>query len=298
MTPITPPLSAPDRLPAPMRVHPGSVLLVAKADHPEALALARKISAWLEARGVANSVIENRYGLDHCLPAGEPALVVVLGGDGTMISVARKICAENIALLGINFARVGFLTNCSSSSWRPMLEAILEQGTSVSPRLLLDVRVLRGSETLLSTVVVNDIVVGRGNLARLIHLELHIEGEKIASLRADGLILSTPTGSSAYSYSAGGPLIHPELNAVGLTPICSFLTEFKPLVLPADRLVSIVITDDAPEAYLTMDGQSGFRLRPGDRVEAVASSRRMLLADIAGKSYFQKLKDKGFIEEA
>jgi NAD+ kinase len=278
--------------------HPDSVLLVIKNAHQEALRLAQKISAWLDQRGVTNSVTENREDLDRCLPDLESPLVVVLGGDGTMISVARKICADNIVLLGINFARVGFLTECPKESWRSALEGILANGAPISSRMLLDVQVQRHGETVLSTIAVNDIVVGRGNLARLIHLELFYEHELVTSLRADGLILSTPTGSSAYSYSAGGPLIYPELDVIGITPICSFLTETKPFVLPAEKQVTVSVVEDAMEAYLTLDGQSGYHLQAGDRVHAAGSSRRMLLAAIGRDTYFQKLQAKGFIQGA
>lgn len=275
---------------------PHFFLLVVKNGQSEALSLAQEIAAWLDQRGMPNAVVKNQEGLDQCLPATGPALALVLGGDGTMISVARKLCEDNIALLGINFARVGFLTECLKASWRPVLEAILDRGVPVSPRMLLDVQAQRGGDVLFSTVVVNDVVISRGNLARLIHLELIFDNEPITALHADGLILTTPTGSSAYSYSAGGPLIHPELDVVGVTPICSFLTQIKPFVLPAHKRVTVRITERALEAYLTLDGQTGYLLQPGDLVFASGSSKRMLLAGIAQESYFQKLKAKGFIQ--
>ncbi|HDQ41041.1 MAG TPA: NAD(+)/NADH kinase [Desulfonatronum sp.] len=279
-------------------IRPQSVLLVAKKAQPDALHLAEEIAAWLNLQGMANTVTENQEDLDQCLPALEPTLTLVLGGDGTMISVARKLCGDNIALLGINFARVGFLTECPKASWRRVLEEILDHGVPVSPRMLLDVQVERQNEIFLAANAVNDIVVGRGNLARLIHLELFVEKERITGLHADGLILSTPTGSSAYSCSAGGPLIHPELDVVAVTPICPFLTEIKPFVLPADKHITVGVAENALEAYLTLDGQTGHLLQPGDRVHASGSSRRMLLAAIGHDSYFQKLKAKGFIQGA
>jgi NAD+ kinase len=270
--------------------------LVIKNSQTDALGLAEEIAAWLKLRGVPNITTENREDLKDSLTANGSTLVLVLGGDGTMISVARKICGENIILLGINFARVGFLTECSQASWRSDLEAVLSQGVEASSRMLLDVRVVRRGETLLSTVAVNDIVVGRGNLARLVHLKLFIEDERIAQLRADGLILSTPTGSSAYAYSAGGPLIHPDLDVIGITPICSFLTKINPFVLPADKRVVVDVAEDTLDAYLTLDGQTGLYLQPGDRILATGSSRRMFLAAVRPESYFQKLKAKGFIQ--
>lgn len=277
------------------RIRPESVFLVTKKGHQQALYLAGQICAWLDAHGVANAVTENREDLDHCLPRQTNALVLVLGGDGTMISVARRVCEENIVLLGLNFARVGFLTECTQDTWRTELETILANGVSVSSRMLLDVRVQRDKDVVLATSAVNDIVVSRGNLARLIHLELYAERELIAALRADGLILCTPTGSSAYSYSAGGPLIYPEMDAIGITPICSFLTEIKPFVLPSDKQITVAVIEDEMEAYLTLDGQCGFHLQPGDKIHVTGSSKKMLLAAISRDSYFQKLKAKGFI---
>ncbi len=278
------------------RIRPESVFLVTKKGHHQALTLAGHISTWLDAHGVSNAVTENREDLDHCLPHQANALVLVLGGDGTMISVARRICGENIVLLGLNFARVGFLTECTQDRWQIELESILTNGVSISPRMLLDVRVQRDKDVVLTTSAVNDIVVSRGNLARLIHLELSAERELIAALRADGLILCTPTGSSAYSYSAGGPLIYPEMDAIGITPICSFLTEIKPFVLPSDKQITVAVIEDVMETYLTLDGQSGYHLQPGDQIHVTGSPRKMLLAAISRDSYFQKLKAKGFIQ--
>ncbi len=281
------------------RIHPKSVLLVAKRGHGEALGLADEISSWLTRRGIVARVTENEDDLSTCLPAKSqtPTLALVLGGDGTMISVARKICSNDMALLGINFARVGFLTECSKDAWKEDLEAILANGAAVSSRLLLDVRLVRDGATLLSTVAVNDIVVGRGNLARLVNLELFFADERIAALRADGLVLSTPTGASAYSYSAGGPLIYPELEVICATPICSFLTEVKPFVFPADREFRVQVGEETTEVFLTLDGQSGWPLREGDTVLVARSSRRMHLVRYPGSSYFQKLKTKGFLRE-
>lgn len=280
--------------------HPGSVLLVAKRHHVEALKLAGEISEWLSERGVVNSVSENIDDLASCLPRSWPlpTLILVLGGDGTMISVIRKLASNDIAILGINFARVGFLTECSKDSWQPMLDAIFKHGAMISSRMLLDVRLIRDGRTMLSTLVANDIVVGRGRLARLINLELFFEDERIAALRADGLILSTPTGSSAYSYSAGGPLVYPEMDVICTTPICSFLTEIKPFVFPADRTIQVRIDEDTMEAFLTLDGQSGYPLTRGDQVYVTRSQSRMNLVTSSGHSYFQKLRAKGFLQES
>ena len=282
------------------QIHPKSILLVAKRGHGEALGLADEIADWLTGRGIVARVTENEDDLSPCLPAqGQtPTLVLVLGGDGTMISVARKICSNDMTVLGINFARVGFLTECPKEAWKEVLEGILANGAAVSSRLLLDVRLVRDGATLLSTVAVNDIVVGRGNLARLVNLELFFADERISALRADGLVLSTPTGASAYSYSAGGPLIYPELEVICATPICSFLTEVKPFVFPADQEIRVRVDEEATEVFLTLDGQSGWPLRKGDTVLVAGSSRKMHLVRYPGSSYLQKLKAKGFLRES
>jgi NAD+ kinase len=279
-------------------IHPQSVLLVTKRGHAHALGMAARIHAWLRDQGLESRVTENLNDLSECLPLHAPILVLVLGGDGTMISVAGKLCTDKVAILGINFARVGFLTECPRDDWQSVLRSILDQGAPVSSRMLLDVRVVRSKETILSTVAVNDIVVGRGRLARLINLQLFFDQERIAQLRADGLILSTPTGSSAYSYSAGGPLVFPELDVICTTPICSFLTEIKPFVLPADKPIRVRLDEDTMEAFLTLDGQSGHPLCKGDEVIVARSARRMNLVTFSGSSYFQKLKAKGFLQES
>ena len=279
------------------RFHPRSVLLVVKLGHQKALRLAGEIAGWLAERGMPAQVTENLDDLSTCLDQPKPILVLVLGGDGTMISVARKTCGDETALLGINYARVGFLTECPKDAWQTILGEIMARGAVMSSRLLLDVTLIREGRPRLSAVAVNDIVVGRGNLARLINLELFFEEERIAALRADGLILSTPTGSSAYSYSAGGPLIYPELEVICTTPICSFLTEIKPFVLPASRRVRIRVNEETTEAFLTLDGQSGYLLQQGDDVLVAGSPRRLHLVAFPETSYFQKLKAKGFLQD-
>lgn len=280
------------------RILPRSILIVVKRGHGEALRLAEEIAGWLAERGLDVHVTENEDDISSCLPRRSPTLTLVLGGDGTMISVARKICANDMAVLGINFARVGFLTECPRDVWQEVLREILEQGAVVSTRLLLDVRLIRDDAEMLSAIAVNDIVVGRSNLARLINLELFFATERIAALRADGLIFSTPTGASAYSYSAGGPLIYPELQVICATPICSFLTEIKPFIFPADQLIGVRVDEDTTEAFLTLDGQSGWPLCKGDLVQVTMSSRFLHLVRYPGSSYFQKLKAKGFLRDS
>lgn len=280
--------------------HPRSVLLVTKRGHEHALRLADDISSWLTGRGTPNEFTENLEDLSTCLPrlTPSPTLILVLGGDGTMISVSRKLCGDHVAFLGINFARVGFLTECPKDSWETALEAIFEHGATISSRMLLDINLVRNGKSVLSTVAVNDVVVGRGRLARLVNLALFYEEERIAALRADGLILSTPTGSSAYSYSAGGPLIYPEMDVICTTPICSFLTEIKPFIFPADKNIRVQLDEQTMEAFLTVDGQSGYPLVKGDQVQVTRSARRMDLVVSPDFSYFQKLRAKGFLQES
>jgi NAD+ kinase len=276
-----------------------TVLIVRMRGNDRAKALALEIDAWLAARDIATMTVDAS---DLPLP-GERAeeavvafldrtdLTLVLGGDGTMLNVANRLCGWKIVLLGVNCGKVGFLAECDAQDWPNAMESILAHGARVKPRIRLSVHVVRGGEDVFTCRVANDAVISRGALARLVNLRISRGSELITELRADGVAVSTPSGSTAYCVSAGGPLIHPSLDVMCVTPICPFLSHVKPLVLPCDQDVSIMA--DKAEAYLTCDGQTLTPLEPFDVVRIRKSRENLLLASPGTAGFFERIRKKG-----
>lgn len=277
-----------------------SVLIVTKAEEPRAHALAGEITAWLAARGVDVVTCEHRTGLEAGCGGKAPGsfdLVAVLGGDGTLISVARKMYGAGLPLLGINLGRVGFLAEVAGEDWKPGMESILAGEFTRKNRMMLCFEVFREGVSVHRGLAVNDLVVSRGELARLIQMGILYDGEFISSLRADGFILATPTGSTAYGFSAGGPVVHPDIAAICAVPVCPFLSSFKPLVLPSGGEVRVRIQEAKGDVNLTEDGQGIFALREGDEVVVRRAQHDLILMMPPVNSYFRKLQSKGFITE-
>ncbi len=274
------------------------VLVVTKLETPSARDLCSEVVEFLREKKVDVSVCENRKGKDG-YPFerdGSFQLVIVLGGDGTLIGVARRMHRLGIPLLGINLGRVGFLTHYSPGNWREGLADVLIGNYAVSSRMALDFQVFRSERCIHSGTVINDLVMGRGSLARLVRLSVMYQDNEITELRSDGLIVSTPFGSTAYCVSAGGPLVHPDLSAFCITPICPFLNRISPLVLPSEHKLSIRV-EEGGDVKLTEDGQKGFSLWAGDVVEIKRSTNGFLMVSEPATRYFEKLKNKGFIAE-
>ncbi len=280
------------------------VLVVAKAGNESAMHLATEITAFVANLGAQARIAENRTDVDGCAGAASltgggtpPQLAVVLGGDGTMISVARKLMAESVPLLGVNLGRLGFLTQLTGDDWRESLEHVVTKGFTVSRLMMLTCEVAREGRQVFNCGAVNDVVVARGAMARLIRVGVSFGGERVGAFRADGMVISTPTGATAYSMSAGGPLVHPDLQTLTLTPICPFLCQLPPLVLPTDRPLDVNIEDASSDVVLTCDGQAAFPLLPGDWVRVSRAQKPLKLVAVGRHSYFRKLLDKGFIRE-
>lgn len=273
-----------------------NTLIVAKAGEPQARTLAEEIAAWMTARGVRADVAEHLVASGASgLPADGRDLVLVLGGDGTLISVGREV-AGRAPLLGLNMGRFGFLTELSLDDWREPLERLLAEGVSWRERMGLAYEVHRRGVAIARGGVVNDVVVNRGSLARLVRMSLHFGGELLGSVRADGLVVATPTGSTGYSISSGGPIVHPGLDVFTVTPICPFLSNFKPVVLPGDVELCIRIEESGAEVYLTLDGQDFVSLEVGDEIRAFRAERGMKLVDAGVSSYVTRLRAKGVID--
>ncbi|MBU1248302.1 MAG: NAD(+)/NADH kinase [Proteobacteria bacterium] len=278
----------------------GSVFVVAKGDKEQACALGREVCTFLEGLGVATVMCHHVAGAGTCLADGARQsfdLALVLGGDGTFISAARQLAEPGIPLMGVNLGQVGFLTELSPTDWRERLPAVIAGGYDITPRLVLDYQVLRDGKLLHQGLAVNDIVISRGVLARLIRLGVSYDGRAVISMRSDGIIVSTPIGSTAYGFSAGGPLLAPGVPAFSLVPICPFLNGLRPMVLPADKRLEIEVQGEPGDVSITEDGRAIVNLQSGDVVAVERYEHDLLLAETGQVSFFDKLKTKEFLLE-
>lgn len=218
--------------------------------------------------------------------------VIVLGGDGTMLSVARLVSNKDIPIMGINLGSLGFITEVNRDEVREAIDRMLGGECSFEERLMLSVAIYRDGEKTGDYSVLNDIVVNKGALARIIDLEMFVDHKYVTTYRADGLIVATPTGSTAYSLSAGGPIVFPTLGVVLITPICPHMLANRPIVIGKSSLIEIVLLSESEDVYLTLDGQVGVSLRKGDRVEIRDSEHTARLLIPCDKDYFKILRTK------
>lgn len=256
------------------------VAVVAKRDSNRAAATAGEVKRWLRDRGAL--VVD--------ADSNEVGLILVLGGDGTLLSVARN--HPGVPIVGVNLGTLGYLAEIGREGLYANLGAILEGRFEVEERLLLDVELRRETGRASRFRALNDVVVHKSALARMIHLEVEIDGAPVAFYRSDGLIVSTPTGSTAYSLSAGGPILYPTLPVAVLTPISPHTLSMRPIVVPETSTITMTLGSRDEEVYLTLDGQEGARLRGGDRVVATASAARALLARVNGQTHYDALRSK------
>jgi NAD+ kinase len=272
-----------------------TVGLLAKKHNREAAALAETVEIFLREKGVRTIYLDNLEGHAGQLKADSEQLDLLLafGGDGTMIRAARRFAGGKVALSGINLGRVGFLLELSRSNWQEALLGALEHGFAREERMLISGELVRDGEILKSSAAVNEFVISRGGTARLISMELFVAGKKILHLRADGLIIFTPTGSTAYANSAGGPILHPALNAYGVMAVCPFLSRFQPMVLDAETAFTVKICDTGGNTCLSGDGQAVFRLRRGDSVRIKGIPHSLTFARFGLCDFFDKLRSTG-----
>jgi NAD+ kinase len=219
-------------------------------------------------------------------------LILVLGGDGTMIGTARLIGDEEVPVLGVNYGGLGYLTEFRIEELYDALEMILAGNYRLDKRVMLAVELHRGDELVTRNRVLNDVVINKSALARIIEIETYLNQQFVSSFRADGLIVSTPTGSTAYNLSAGGPIIFPSMNAVVVTPICPFTLSNRPLVVPDNAVIELLMKSDQDDVTLTLDGQVGFPLKVDDRVVIRKSRTTFNLIQPSNRNYFDVLRDK------
>jgi NAD+ kinase len=255
---------------------------------------------WLDAHGVQTLYDEETAG---SLPGGPKGkirpevadssqLLLVLGGDGTLLAAARLAAPRGIPILPINMGSLGFLTSFTLDELYPALEETLAGRYSVSERVMLKVELERAGRVIESQNVLNEAVINKGALARMIELELSIDQDFVCRYRADGLIVASPTGSTAYSLSAGGPIVHPAVESFVITPICAHMLSDRPLVVRDSSCIEMQLSGNTESVFLTLDGQRGIPLQATDRVRISRAKQLLMLIQPPRKSYFEILRSK------
>jgi len=225
--------------------------------------------------------------------ANRADLVVVLGGDGTMLNAARSLADAGVPLVGINLGRLGFLADLSPERLTRDLAAILQGDYEAEQRSLLHASVIRNGQSVSEADALNDVVVHKWDIARMIELDVSIDGQELSTQRSDGLIVSTPTGSTAYALSGGGPILHPSLQAVEMVPICPHSLNNRPIVISDQSRIDIRLCQgDSTQAQITCDGQVNFGLMPGDVIRITTKPRHLTLIHPRGYDYFAILRTK------
>jgi len=259
----------------------------------------RQLIDWLHAHGYevvmdveAAKYLPGQQGVARAQLSSRPLdLVIVLGGDGTLLSAVRETVTTDAPLLGVNLGSLGFLTDAPLSSLFPMLESIAKGSAAVEQRSLMQCELLRGEKVIGRYMAFNDAVVNKTTLARLNNYDLFVDNAFVSSYRADGMIVATPTGSTAYSLSAGGPVLMPTVNAFVITPVAPHALTHRPLVVPDSVVVEILLRSKAEVAYLSLDGQPGLDLWDGDRVRCRRSEHKVSLFR-ADRDFFNVLRTK------
>ena len=274
--------------------------IVAKPDAAEAPAALDRLLSWLSSRGLTVALDKETSGLASVAGAtavrkedlpGQVDLLVVLGGDGTLLSMARAVGDLGVPILGVNLGGLGFLTATPLDEMVAAVQALVSGHMAIEERMMLAARVRRRGEWLRTHIALNDVVILKSAMSRIINLSVSVEGRHATAYRADGLIISTPTGSTAYSLSAGGPILFPLMDAVVLTPVCSHTLTNRPIVLPGHDRIEVILRS-AEQVMLTLDGQVGVELEESDAVEIGQAGARIRLARFPHKDFFSVLRTK------
>jgi NAD+ kinase len=274
--------------------------LVAKPDAPEAPALLLRLVEWLTSRGLSVSLEKESAGLVPSAAAaavrksdlpGQCDFIIVLGGDGTLLSMARAVGDLGVPLLGINLGGLGFLTATTVEEAVAAVDAYLDGRMAIDERMMLAARVVRRGQPVGEYAALNDVVITKSAMSRIINLEVSVQGEYATAYRADGLIISTPTGSTAYCLSAGGPILFPTMDAVVIVPIASHTLTNRPIVLPGHQRIDVTLKTDQ-DVMLTIDGQIGVNLNEHDTVQVEQAASRIRLVRFPRTDFFSVLRTK------
>ena len=278
---------------------PKSVGIIFKHDFQPAKKECQRLRDWFTQRGITvyTEEMASRAHVSQCLEEDTSIpdtvdLVVVLGGDGTLLGAARKVGRYGLPILGVNLGGLGFLTEIPLEMLYKDIEKVITGQVTVEPRLMLQASVLRNGEEKCRFSVLNDVVINKGALARIIDLRVSIDGHFLTTFRSDGLIISTPTGSTSYNLSAGGPILYPDLEALILTPICPFTLTQRPIIVPDTSVIEVQMGKHNEEVILTFDGQVGFDLMAHDRVIISKSEKKLKLIKSPDQDYYDILRTK------
>ena len=273
--------------------------IITKHKNQRSLETGVKLSGWLEERKLCVLCEEELAtplklsGVTKTEISERADLIVVLGGDGTLLSIARHIKRSDLPLLGVNLGGLGFLTAITLDELLIVMEEVLAGNFSLSPRMVLKVSLYRRGKPTSNHNVLNDVVINKGAMARIIDLKTVIDGKLVNTFKADGLIFSTPTGSTGYSLSAGGPIVYPTLNSITIAPICPHTLSNRPLIVPSKVTIETTLTStDSDDVFLTLDGQVGFSLQPLDKVTITRADHDIKLVASPSKTYFEVLRNK------
>ena len=277
-----------------------SVGIIYKHHHEPAKSEAKKLEDWFKKKGIKVFSEEMKAaetmhkGLEESSDIPKTVdWVVVLGGDGTLLGAARRVGRYGVPILGVNLGGLGFLTGITLERLYPVIEMMIEGRLELETRIMIESKVLRAGEEACRFQVLNDVVINKGTLARIIDLDVMINEEFLTTFRADGLIISTATGSTAYNLSAGGPILYPTMETLILTPICPFALTNRPIIIPDSAIIQIKMGQESEETVLlTFDGQVGFDLHYGDEVIIYKSQEKIKLLSPKDHSYFEVLRTK------
>ncbi|HJR77211.1 MAG TPA: NAD(+)/NADH kinase [Nitrospiraceae bacterium] len=276
-----------------------SIGILTKPKFPDVKATLHDVVGWLRDRRIdvildttSAALLGEPGGYQKTHLALKADVLLILGGDGTMLNAARLAGERGIPILGVNMGGLGFLTEVRLENLYPSLERVFANDFVLDERLMLRTHVHRHGETVAQGPVLNDVVVSKGTLARMIELRIAIQGQFVTNLRGDGLIVSTPTGSTAYSLSAGGPILHPAVQCLIVTPICPHTLTHRPLIVPANAEIDITLTSRDDGAMATLDGQVGVAMTQGDTVEIKVSEYLTRLIRFPESTYYEVLREK------
>ncbi len=276
-----------------------SIGILAKPKFPEIKSTLQDVVTWLRARSIevildqaSAMLLGEQGGLQKTQLASKADVLLVLGGDGTMLNAARLAGERSIPILGVNMGGLGFLTEVRLENLYPSLERVFANDFVLDERLMLRTHIHRHGETVAQGVVLNDVVISKGTLARMIELKIAIQGRFVTNLRGDGLIVSSPTGSTAYSLSAGGPIIDPAVQSLILTPISPHTLTHRPLIVPGNAEIEVILTSKDDGAMATLDGQVGVAITQGDTVVVQTSENRTRLIRFPESNYYDVLREK------
>ncbi|MBX6361147.1 NAD(+)/NADH kinase [Pseudacidobacterium ailaaui] len=276
------------------------IAIISKPQKEELATLLPELVLWLRSRGFTPVLdpVSGNYALEKNtvpraeLPRESPELVIVLGGDGTLLAAARVFAKTSVPILSVNLGSLGFLTEVRLSELYSTLQGWCENCCAIDTRVLLHSELWREGQKLAEHEALNDVVVAKGAIARMVNFTIRLDGQLVAAFRADGVIVSTPTGSTAYSLAANGPIVVPNVDALVVTPVCPHLLTLRPLVVRGDTNLSVCVEGVPDQTYLTVDGQEAVPLRLGDELRCRRSEHHVRLVRMGSTGFFDVLRSK------